>query len=102
MSEFEDIHSAVEGKLFELIGDTAGKLHTGRSRNDQVATGFRLWIKKKASELSDKIIELQKVLLAISEDHIETVIPGYTHLQRAQLISLACIRSFLKSSFFRR
>ena len=87
--EYEDIHSAVEGKLFELIGETAGKLHTGRSRNDQVATGFRLWVKKKTIELSDQITELQKTLISVCEKNVETVMPGYTHLQRAQLISLA-------------
>lgn len=88
-SVFEDIHSAVESRLFELIGETAGKLHTGRSRNDQVATGFRLWIKKGVKILSDQIIELQKILIEISEDNTETIMPGYTHLQRAQPISLA-------------
>ncbi len=87
--EYEDIHSAVEGKLFELIGETAGKLHTGRSRNDQVATGFRLWIKKSTVKLSEQISEFQKTLIAVCENHVETVMPGYTHLQRAQLISLA-------------
>lgn len=75
--------------MFELIGDTAGKLHTGRSRNDQVATGFRLWIKKGINNLSNQIIELQKILIKVSEDNTETVMPGYTHLQRAQPISLA-------------
>lgn len=88
-SVFEDIHSAVESRLFELIGETAGKLHTGRSRNDQVATGFRLWIKKRVKNLLDQIIELQKTLIKISEDNTETIMPGYTHLQRAQPISLA-------------
>lgn len=87
--EYEDIHSAVEGALFGLIGATAGKLHTGRSRNDQVATGFRLWIKKNTVKLSEQILELQKTLIAVCEDHVETIMPGYTHLQRAQLISLA-------------
>jgi len=89
VTEFEDIHSAVEHRLFELIGDTAGKLHTGRSRNDQVATGFRLWIKKGVKNLSSQIIELQKILITVSEDNTETIMPGYTHLQRAQPISLA-------------
>jgi len=88
-SEFEDIHSAVEAKLFELIGETAGKLHTGRSRNDQVATGFRLWTKKAISNLLNQLFTFQKHLLALSEKHIETIMPGYTHLQRAQPISFA-------------
>lgn len=85
----EDIHSAIESRLKELIGITAEKLHTGRSRNDQVATDLRLWIKKQSSNIKLQIIELQKTLLKISEENIETIIPGYTHLQRAQPISLA-------------
>jgi len=88
-SKFEDIHSAIESRLFELIGDTAGKLHSGRSRNDQVATGFRLWIKKGIQNLSNQIIDLQNILVKVSEDNTETIMPGYTHLQRAQPISLA-------------
>ncbi len=87
--EFEDIHSAVESRLLELIGDVAKKLHTGRSRNDQVVTGFRLWLKKAINQLINEIIDLQKILLAVSEKHTETIIPGYTHLQRAQPVSLA-------------
>lgn len=85
----EDIHSAIESRLKELIGIIAEKLHTGRSRNDQVATDLRLWIKKQTTKIKLQIIELQKTLLKISEENIETIIPGYTHLQRAQPISLA-------------
>jgi argininosuccinate lyase len=88
-NKFEDIHSAVETKLFELIGDTAGKLHTGRSRNDQVATDIILWIKKACDQINSSINTLQKTFLEISNEHTETLIPGYTHLQRAQPISLA-------------
>lgn len=87
--EFEDIHSAIEAKLFELVGDTAGKLHTGRSRNDQVATGFRLWNKKAITNLFKQLSIFQQALLALSEIHTETIMPGYTHLQRAQPISFA-------------
>ncbi|GAB6282891.1 MAG: argininosuccinate lyase [Ignavibacterium sp.] len=85
----EDIHSAIESRLKELIGITAEKLHTGRSRNDQVATDLRLWIKKQTTKIKLQIIDLQKTILKISEENIETIIPGYTHLQRAQPISLA-------------
>lgn len=88
-NKFEDIHSAIESRLFVLIGNTAGKLHTGRSRNDQIATDLRLWIKKTCKEINSLISELQKVLVAISENNVNTIIPGYTHLQRAQPISLA-------------
>ena len=88
-SSFEDIHSAVESRLYEIIGQTAGKLHTGRSRNDQVITGFRLWIKKGISELLKVIKDFQLTLVNTSKLHTETIISGYTHLQRAQPVSLA-------------
>ena len=88
-SSFEDVHSAIESRLFELIGETAGKLHTGRSRNDQIATDERLWIKKSSQQLISLITTLQKSLIALAEKNITTIIPGYTHLQRAQPISLA-------------
>jgi len=87
--EFEDIHSAVEYRLKELTGETAGKLHTGRSRNDQVATDMRLWIKKAATGLKGKNRELQKRLVETASENVNTLMPGYTHLQRAQPISFA-------------
>ena len=87
--KFEDVHSAVESRLYELIGDIAGKLHTGRSRNDQVALDLILWIKKRCTLIVDSIIEFQKTLIEKSSAHVETLIPGYTHFQRAQPISLA-------------
>ena len=86
---FEDIHSAIESRLFELIGTAAGKLHTGRSRNDQIATVMKLWVKKSASELIKSIDKLQHRLLNLAEKNINTIMPGYTHLQRAQPVSLA-------------
>ena len=86
---YEDIHSAIESKLFDLIGDTAGKLHTGRSRNDQVATDLRLWVKKTSKELTNALNHLQNVFLDLAGQHINTLIPGYTHLQRAQPVSYA-------------
>ena len=85
----EDIHTAVERRLTELIGDIAGKLHTGRSRNDQVATDFRLWTLQTVPELNSAIRKLQSVLVKQAEAAGETVMPGYTHLQRAQPILLA-------------
>ena len=88
-NDFEDVHSAVESRLTELIGKTAGKLHTGRSRNDQVATDMKLWIRKSVNLLIDALQGTQKVFIEKSEDHVETIIPGYTHLQRAQPISFA-------------
>ncbi len=88
-AEHEDVHSAVETKLTELIGEVAGKLHSGRSRNDQVATGFRLWTKAAAKDLLVKVENLKMALVNLAEAHTETIIPGYTHLQRAQPVSFA-------------
>lgn len=85
----EDVHTAVERRLRELIGAAAGKLHTGRSRNDQVATDLRLWTKDALLALAAGVQELQAALLDLAADHIETVMPGYTHLQRAQPVVLA-------------
>jgi argininosuccinate lyase len=85
----EDIHTAVERRLTELIGEVAGKLHTGRSRNDQVATDFRLWMLQAIPELHSAISILQSTLVEQAEKAGETVMPGYTHLQRAQPILLA-------------
>ncbi len=85
----EDIHTAVERRLTELIGDVAGKLHTGRSRNDQVATDFRLWMLGAIPELQAALKYLQTALVENAESAGETIMPGYTHLQRAQPILLA-------------
>jgi argininosuccinate lyase len=85
----EDIHTAVERRLGELAGDVAGKLHTGRSRNDQVATDFRLWMLKTIPALDTAIQGLQGALIEQAENAGETIMPGYTHLQPAQPILLA-------------
>ena len=85
----EDIHTAVERRLTELIGDVAGKLHTGRSRNDQVATDFRLWILDAIPILDNALQDLLSVLVNKAEKAGESLMPGYTHLQRAQPILLA-------------
>lgn len=85
----EDIHTAVERRLMELIGDAAGKLHTGRSRNDQVATDFRLWMLQSIPALDAVLKYLQSALVEQAELAGEIVMPGYTHLQRAQPILLA-------------
>jgi argininosuccinate lyase len=85
----EDIHTAVERRLTELIGDAAGKLHTGRSRNDQVATDFRLWMLGAIPALDAALKELQSALVEQAEKAGEIIMPGYTHLQRAQPILLA-------------
>ncbi|KAK5138336.1 hypothetical protein LTR08_003397 [Meristemomyces frigidus] len=83
----EDIHTANERRLGEVIGkDIAGKLHTGRSRNDQVATDMRLWLRDQLEKLEEYLVDLLKVIAARAENDIEHVMPGYTHLQRAQPI----------------
>ncbi len=83
----EDIHTAVERRLTELAGPVGGKLRTGRSRNDQVATDFRLWVLEAEAQLITHTRELQRALLTQAEVHVETLLPGYTHLQRAQPIT---------------
>jgi argininosuccinate lyase len=86
--ELEDIHMTVESRLAELIGATAGRLHTARSRNDQVATDFRLWVRNACDEAADAIRALQRVLVGRADEHAETVMPGFTHLQVAQPVTL--------------
>jgi len=87
--EAEDVHFAVERRLTELIGAVGKKLHTARSRNDQVGTDVRLYLRAQIEALQAQLQHYQRALLTIAEDHIETLIPGYTHLQRAQPLSLA-------------
>ncbi|MEO1131813.1 MAG: argininosuccinate lyase [Cyanobacteria bacterium J06639_1] len=87
--ETEDVHYAVERRLIELVGETGKKLHTARSRNDQVATDLRLYLRDRLDAIQVAIHALQSVLLDLAEQHVETLIPGYTHLQRAQPVSLA-------------
>ena len=85
----EDIHMNMEVLLIEKIGSLAGKLHTARSRNDQVATDMHLYLKEQLGHVLDKLANLNSVLLDLAEKHVETIMPGYTHLQHAQPISFA-------------
>ena len=85
----EDIHMNMEVLLTEKIGPLAGKLHTARSRNDQVATDMHLYLKEQLDYVLDKLANLNSVLLDLAEKHVETIMPGYTHLQHAQPISFA-------------
>lgn len=85
----EDIHMNMEVLLTEKIGPLAGKLHTARSRNDQVATDMHLYLKEQLGHVLDKLANLNSVLLDLAEQHVETIMPGYTHLQHAQPISFA-------------
>lgn len=85
----EDVHSFVESKLVQLIGDTGRKLHTGRSRNDQVATDLRLWLRDEIDATDAILRDILNALLELAERHSEAVMPGYTHLQRAQPVMFA-------------
>src|SRR5262249_13449502 len=85
----EDIHMAVERRLTELLGPLGGKLHTGRSRNDQVALDLRLWLRAECATIDRDLARLQGALVTVARRHLGAVVPGYTHLQRAQPILLA-------------
>ena len=88
-SDQEDVHTVVEHRLRELVGEVAGKLHTGRSRNDQIALDLRLFAIDSLAQLDGAILDLARALVERAADEIETLMPGYTHLQRAQPVSLA-------------
>ncbi|HEX4184704.1 MAG TPA: argininosuccinate lyase, partial [Stellaceae bacterium] len=87
-AEFEDIHMNIEARLAELIGPAAGRLHTARSRNDQVATDLRLWLRGAIDDLDLAMRDLQQALIELAETEAGTVMPGYTHLQIAQPVTL--------------
>ena len=87
--EAEDVHFAVERRLIEIVGEVGKKLHTARSRNDQVGTDIRLYLKAEIRQIQQHLRKFQAALLNHSQQHVETLIPGYTHLQRAQPLSLA-------------
>ena len=86
---YEDIHMNIEKKLFEIIGEEAGYIHTARSRNDQVITDLKIWMKSSTKEINSKLDQILKTILKIAEKNIETVMPGFTHLKNAQPVSLA-------------
>lgn len=87
--KYEDIHSFVEANLIDRIGDAGKKLHTGRSRNDQVALDMKLYVRSEVTEVDELLKAFQKILLRIMEENIETYMPGFTHLQKAQPVTLA-------------
>lgn len=86
--DLEDIHMHVEARLSEIVGPAAGRLHTARSRNDQVATDFRLWVRDAMDMADSALAALQKALVARAKEHADTIMPGFTHLQSAQPVSL--------------
>ena len=87
--KYEDIHSFVEANLIDRVGDAGKKLHTGRSRNDQVALDMKLYIRDEVQETDTLIKEMLEAILGIMENNLETYMPGFTHLQKAQPITLA-------------
>jgi argininosuccinate lyase len=87
--ELEDIHLNIEARLAELIGPAAGRLHTARSRNDQVVTDFRLWVRAACERAEQGLQELQRALLAQAGQHLDTIMPGFTHMQVAQPVTFA-------------
>ncbi len=87
--ELEDVHLNIEARLTQLVGDAGKRLHTGRSRNDQVATDIRLWLRGEVDAIGLLLVDMQRALLAVAAQHTDTVMPGYTHLQVAQPVSFA-------------
>ena len=100
-ADAEDIHTFIEAELTSRLGDAGKRLHTARSRNDQVATDFKLWVREECLSLRDEFAKLVKALITIAEKNLDTVMPGYTHLQRAQPVTfghymLAYVQMFLR------
>jgi argininosuccinate lyase len=87
--DLEDVHLNVEARLTQLVGDAGKRLHTGRSRNDQVATDVRLWLRDEIDTLAPLLRQMQVALLEVAEDNVETILPGFTHMQVAQPVSFA-------------
>ncbi len=85
--DLEDVHLNIEARLTQLVGDAGKRLHTGRSRNDQVATDVRLWLRGEIDLIGGLLVDLQKSLVAIAEKNAEVILPGFTHLQVAQPVS---------------
>jgi argininosuccinate lyase len=87
--DLEDVHLNIEARLTQLVGDAGKRLHTGRSRNDQVATDVRLWLRGEMDLIIDLLVDLQKSLVEVAEKNVEVIMPGFTHLQVAQPVSFA-------------
>ena len=87
--DLEDVHLNIEARLTTLVGDAGKRLHTGRSRNDQVATDVRLWLRGEIDLIGDLLTNLQKALLTIAQKNVDVIMPGFTHLQVAQPVSFA-------------
>ena len=87
--KYEDIHMNIEKRLFQIIGEEAGYVHTARSRNDQVITDFKIWMKNSTNEINNNINKVIKSTIKLAEKNVETIMPGFTHLKNAQAISFA-------------
>merc|ERR1712078_719011 len=87
--KYEDIHMNIEKRLFQIIGEEAGYVHTGRSRNDQVITDFKIWMKNSTNEINNNINKVIKSTIKLAEKNVETIMPGFTHLKNAQPVSFA-------------
>eukprot|EP01030_Chromulinospumella_sphaerica_P006936 gene6936-6785_t len=87
--DLEDVHLNIEARLTQLVGDAGKRLHTGRSRNDQVATDVRLWLRSEMDLIIDLLADLQKSLVDVAEQNVDVILPGFTHLQVAQPVSFA-------------
>ena len=86
-NKFEDIHMSIENRLFQIIGDEAGYIHTARSRNDQVITDLKIWMRTSTKEIINNLNKIVYTSLKLAEKNIETVMPGFTHLKNAQVLS---------------
>ena len=87
--KYEDIHINIENRLFQLIGEEAGYIHTARSRNDQVITGFKIWLRSATTKINKNLDNTIKIILKVAEKNVTTVMPGFTHLKNAQAVSFA-------------
>ena len=85
----EDVHLNIEARLTQLVGDAGKRLHTGRSRNDQVATDVRLWLRSEIDVIGGLLTEVQTALVDVAEQNVDVILPGFTHLQVAQPVSFA-------------
>ena len=100
-NKHEDIHMSIESRLFEIIGDEAGYIHTARSRNDQVITDLKIWMKSSTKEISNSLNKTINTTLKLAEKNIKTIMPGFTHLKNAQALSfghylMAYIEMFMR------
>ena len=100
-NKHEDIHMSIENRLFQIIGDEAGYIHTARSRNDQVITDLKIWMKSSTKEINENLNKIINTTLKLTEKNIETIMPGFTHLKNAQAVSFGHYLMAYVEMFFR-